>query len=140
MTLTGVGCRLQTSSRLASERFDSAFCALNFDSFMPGVLFDSGDLCQRVRAIDFDKVKCISAVHFFCDNDLLIKIVFNDRRKCSFRFLLAAGNLCVKDHERIVLALPCDPALTRSNFGEKLKNIPGMRAGFISNAKEKNYP
>ena len=51
MTLTGVGCRLQTCSRLASERFDSAFCALNFDSFMgsikkrilTGVLFDSGD-------------------------------------------------------------------------------------------------
>ena len=38
MTLTGVGCRLQTCSRLASERFDSAFCAFNFDSFMPGVL------------------------------------------------------------------------------------------------------
>ena len=30
MTLTGVGCRLQTCSRLASERFDSAFCALPF--------------------------------------------------------------------------------------------------------------
>ena len=30
MTLTGVGCRLQTCSRLASERFDSAFCAPPF--------------------------------------------------------------------------------------------------------------
>ena len=30
MSLTGVGCRLQTCSRLASERFDSAFCATNF--------------------------------------------------------------------------------------------------------------
>lgn len=27
MSLTGVGCRLQTCSRLASERFNSAFCA-----------------------------------------------------------------------------------------------------------------
>ena len=36
MTLTGVGCRLQTCGRLASERFDSAFCAPSFDLFMPG--------------------------------------------------------------------------------------------------------
>ena len=28
MSLTGVGCRLQTCSRLASERFNSAFCAI----------------------------------------------------------------------------------------------------------------
>ena len=35
MSLTGVGCRLQTCSRLASERFDSAFRAMTFIDIGP---------------------------------------------------------------------------------------------------------
>ena len=82
MTLTGVGCRLQTCSRLASERFDSAFCAPDFGPFMQiivtGVLQD--DCCMHKYNI------------YFCDSDGL-----EARGKYQFPFLLAPGKLCAKD-------------------------------------------
>ena len=66
MTLTGVGCRLQTCSRLASERFDSAFCAPDFGPFMQiivtGVLQD--DCCASVLSKSIIDV-CISTISIF---------------------------------------------------------------------------
>ncbi len=43
MSLTGVGCRLQTCSRLASERFDSAFRAMTFIDIGPKI--GNCDIC-----------------------------------------------------------------------------------------------
>ena len=76
MSLTGVGCRLQTCSRLASERFDSAFCAPYFDELDARVLGQDGDYMSSAegkqsasgtRASQIQQHKQVNYVHKYVE-------------------------------------------------------------------------